>query len=234
MATISTNTYVTNFNADGQATGVELMTNEKGHMYPISHLFSGNTLDTSLRVTPPSSAGMAVTISAGYVQIPSVDKSYAYLSWLEGDAQLSIDAADASSARWSVIVAYIDRAIQYSRSQSNNPGLMKITEVKGNATTVPGDAAIKTAVGANNPFVVLANVYVPANATSVAASNITDRRTGISLSHGVELPKDSYASGVTPGAGSSFANNIQISVINAGATVPTSSGSDILVCRISQ
>ena len=237
MATITSNTYVTNFNADAQADGVELMTDERGHMYPISHLFNGSTVSNELAVTTSSVSGSPyVKISKGYIQIPFSD--YAYLGWLDTDTDFQIDASTTEGARYVAIVAYINRGIQYTESQTNNPGLLRIIEVDGSAGSSPvevSDSAITAVIGEDNPFVVLAQVYLPTGATAVSASNIIDKRIALSLKEGVTLPAGSYASGITQGAGSSFANPLQISVINANTSVPPAAADhDTLVCRISQ
>lgn len=237
MGTISSNTYVTNFNADGQANGVELMTDERGHMYPISHLFNGSTVSGELAVTTSGISGSPyVKILKGYIQVPFSD--YAYLGWLDTDTDFQIDASTTEGARYVAIVAYINRDIQYAESQTNNPGLLRIVEVDGTPGSSPvevSDSAITAVVGEDNPFVVLAQVYLPSGATTVSASNIIDKRVTLSLKEGVTLPAGSYASGITQGAGSSFTNPLQISVINANASVPAASTDhDTLVCRISQ
>lgn len=236
MSTISTNTYVTNFNADGQANGIELMTDERGHMYPISHLFQGSTVGNELSVTTSTTSGTYVTITSGYIQIPFSD--YAYLGWLDTDTNFQIEASTSEGARYVAIVAYIYRDIQYADSVTNNPGLLRIIEVDGTPSTSPaevGDSAITSVVGADNPYVVLAQVYLPSGATAISASNIIDKRTPISLKSGVVLPTGSYSSGITQSSTSSYSNPLQISVINATDTVPTGSNDyDLLVCRISQ
>ena len=129
MATISTDTFVTNFNADGQAEGVELMTDERGHMYPISHLFQGSALGSELSISTSSSTGTYVTVNKGYIQIPFGD--YAYLGWLDQDKDFRIDASTSEGARFVAVVAYIYRSIQYENSVTNNPGLLRIIEVDG-------------------------------------------------------------------------------------------------------
>lgn len=237
MATIDTHTFVTNFNADNQeAENIELMTDERGHLYPLSHLFDGTTLGDSLQVAEPGELGRFVKITKGYVQIPFSD--YAYFGWLEEDATLNIEPNIEVNPRYSAIVAYIKRDTQYTESVTNNPGLLRITEVQGTASATPsevGEQAIKQEIGDDNPFVVLAQVYVPSNATSITRNNIIDKRTGISLKEGVQLPAGSYASGITQATGSSYTNPVQIAVINANDTVPTASPDvDLLVCRISQ
>lgn len=237
MTTIGTNTYVTNFNADGQASGIELMTDERGHMYPISHLFQGNTAGNELAVTTSSTTGTPhVRINAGYIQIPFGD--YAYLGWLDTDTDMQISASTTEGSRYVAIVAYIYRDIQYSQSETNNPGLLRITDVAGAPGPTPsevGNSAIADIVGADNPFVVLAQVYLPQGATAVSASNIFDRREKLTIKDGVALPSGSFSSGVTPATGSSFSNPLEIAVVNTNAPIPSSaSDHDILVCRISQ
>ena len=238
MTTISSNTYVTNFNADGQSDGIELMTDERGHMYPFSHLFSGQTAGDELKVTTSSVTGTPhVRITAGYIQIPFSD--YAYLGWLDTDTDMQISASTTEGARYVAIVAYIYRDIQYSDSVTNNPGLLRITDIAGSAGDSPSevsDSAIVNALGSDDfPYVVLAQVYLPMGATAVSSSNIIDKRVKLSLKEGVVLPAGTYASGVQQAQGSSFQNPLELAVINTSAPIPPSaSDHDILVCRISQ
>lgn len=232
---ITANTYVTNFNADGQSAGIELMTDERGHMYPIAHLFQGNAAGDELAVTSSNQTGNVI-IKSGYIQIPFSD--YAYLGWLDTDTQFHITASTSGGARYVAIVAYINRGIQYDNSVTNNPGLLTITEVAGTAATTPlevSDSAIRTVVGDDNPFVVLAQVYLPMGATAISASNIIDKRQKLGLKQGTTLPEGSYASGIKPAAGSTSSNPLQFAVINANDPVPTGSDEyDLLVCRIAQ
>lgn len=237
MATISTNTYVTNFNADGQAPGIELMTDERGHMYPFSHIFNGQTAGNEFSVTTSSITGTPhIRITAGYIQIPFDD--YAYLGWLDEDTDMQISASTTEGSRYVAIVAYIYRDIQYSESVTNNPGLLRITDVAGPVGDSPSevsDSVIATAVGSDNPYVVLAQIYLPSGATAVSASNIIDKRTKLSLKEGIALPSGTFSSGIRQASGSSFTNPLEIAVINTDSPIPTSaSDHDILVCRISQ
>lgn len=235
MGTINTHTFVTNFNADGQANGIELMTDERGHMYPISHLFTGSTAGTALKVTPPSTAGLYVTVTAGYIQIPFAD--YAYLGWLETDQALTITADTSAGPRYVAVVAYIDRGKQFAESSTNNPGLLVITEVDGAVSSNPSQvnaSTIVNAIGDDNPYVVLAQVYLSSNASSISASNIIDKRTGISLQSGIKLPDGSYPYGVYQATGGNSTNPLKIAVINANDAVPSSSSTDLLVIRIAQ
>lgn len=239
MATIDTHTFVTNFNADAQSSSdIKLMTDERGHMYPISHLFDGVTLGESFQVVAPSDQpGRLVKIKPGYIQVPFDD--YAYLGWLDEEVTLTIGQNTEANPRYSAIVAYINQNKQYTESQTNNPGVLCITEVEGTASATPaevGEQAIRavTEIG-ENPFVVLAQVYLQPNISSITPNNIIDKRTSITLREGIQLPYGSYATGMQQATGSSFSNPIQLAVINANDPVPTSStDTDLLVCRISQ
>lgn len=232
------NTFVTNFNADGQASGIDLMTDERGHMYPLSKLFDGQVLGGTMEVQAPTSASMAVKVTSGYAQIKATSNhaDFCYLGWMSADLTLSLAASSQSDSGYSAIIAYIDTAKQYSESATNNPALMVIAEIPG--TSVRSATQISTSditqVIGNKPYVILAQVYVPAGAQTISSANIIDARQQITLRQGVGLPAGSYATGLTPGTGSTSNNNLQISVINANAQVPSSSNSDLLVCRISQ
>lgn len=236
MATITKNTYVTNFNADGQIEGVELMTDERGHMYPVSHLFQGHAISNEMAVIPSGTAGAYVTITQGYIQIPFAD--YAYLGWLDQDTDLQIDANTSDGARYVAIVAYIYRGIQYDASVTNNPGLLRIAEVDGPVASSPSEvpeASITAAIGEDCPYVVLAQIYLPSGATAISSSNIVDKREKLTIRRGVSLPEDSYASGVTQPSSSSFNNNLRIAVINVNDQVPPGSTDyDLLVIRLAQ
>lgn len=224
-------TFVTNFNADGQAsTSIKLMTDERGHMYPFSQLFDGQVLGGTMTVAPVSGT-MTVTISKGYVQIPS-GNDYSYLGWSDASNTLRVSDSE-SSSRYTAIVAYIEQSGQWAESVTNNPGLMVFKAVDGNSSTEVDDTTIKAAIS-NNPYIVLAQIFVPAGSSSITPGNIIDKRQTITLKQGVGLPNGSYASGLKPGNGSSMNNNLQISVISPTAAVPTSADSDLLVIRLAQ
>lgn len=241
MASVfNSNTFVSNFNADDQPEGVELMTDERGHLYPLAHIVDGQTLDDALLITPNAPADMSVRISAGYCQIPFDD--YAYQCWLEQDGVINIEASEQSLNRISYIVAYIDRSKIYEASVTNNPGLLCVTEVKGTASAspaVPSKGQIQSAVGGtDNPYIILAQVFVPANASAITASNLTDMRTKMTLKSGIDLPSSATASGVYPVQSTSSATAqfpIKFAIIGANDPLPTpDAGTEMLVFRISQ
>ena len=239
MAVFNENTFVSNFNADDQPEGVELMTDERGHLYPLAHIVDGQTLGNALLITPNTPADMSVSITAGYCQIPFDD--YAYQCWLEQDGVLNIEASDQSLNRISYVVAYIDRSKVYNESVTNNPGLMCITEVRGTAAAspaVPSRTQIQSAVGADNPYIILAQVHVPANSSTITASNLTDLRVKMTLKSGIDLPSSAIAAGVYP-VQSTSSNTAQfpvkIAIIGVNDSLPApDAGTEMLVFRIAQ
>ena len=239
MARINSHTFVSNFNAGDQPEGVELYTDEKGHFYPLSHLFSGEVLGDALKLSITNPVSMAVVISGGYVQIPSGD-DYAYQCWLEQDVTLPINASAASLNRKSAIVAYIDKGKTYEESQSNNPGLMVIEEVPGTETvgtpTNPSRAQILAQIGSDNPYILLAYLDVPNQTSTITTNRIEDKRVQITLREGIDLPSTAFAGGVHLSTAPSNASaDTEIAVINAGAAIPQpSTGSNLLVVEIAQ
>lgn len=237
-APINDHTFVSNFNADDQEVDdIELLTDERGHQYALAQLFTGETLGDALKITPSSSANTTVNIEPGYAQIPMDD--YAYQCWLEEPGvSLTLEGASQSLNRISYIVAYVDRRHQYTQTVSNNPGLMYIREVAGDDASnpePPSASQIETAVGDGNPYILLAQIYVPANATIISLSNVKDLRTKMSLRRGITLPNGTYASGITQASGSASVNPVKLSVINYGAQLPAAEeGTDLLVCELSQ
>lgn len=235
----NSNTYVSNFNADDQPEGVELMTDERGHLYPLAHIVEGEVLGDALSIIPNSPADMSVKIAPGYCQIPFND--YAYQCWLDQEGLLNLETSDQSLGRYSYIVAYIDRSKVYEVSQTNNPGLMCITEVKGTASAnpvAPSKTQIQSAVGQDNPYIILAQVSVPANTSIVTASNVTDMRTKMSLKGGIQLPGSASAAGIYPIQSTSSTTSqfpIKIAIIGAEDPLPTpDAGVEMLVFRIAQ
>lgn len=218
-------TYVSNFNAQDQADGVQLLTNEKGHMYPLSHIFSGEALGDSFKVTQTSPASSMVQVNNGYLQVPT-SNNFSYHAWMEApenNLTKITGLTGGDNNRIVSIVAYIKREKQYDETVTNNEALLVITKVNGNQASSPvppDDNKIKNEIG-DNPYVVLANVYVAAGATSITDSNITDTRESLRLADDMRLGNNTYSSGIRAYGQSGDSNPIKIAVIQSGATIPT-------------
>lgn len=151
-------------------------TDEHGFMRAISNVMGGDVI-SGLLVKQSVSPAMSVVVSVGDIAISS-GLGFRYCGWVDADKTLTITTANATNPRKDLVVAFIDKAIVQSTT-SNNINALKLVVVAGVAAgspTEPSGATIQTAVGAGNPYCILALVDVPALDTQITNSQITDRR----------------------------------------------------------
>lgn len=93
---------------------------------------------------------------------------------------VAISAASTANPRIDSVVAYIDNSITPVQTVLNNTnGILKFAAVAGSPASspvAPSAGAVQSAVGAGNPYMVLCNIRVPANATSLNNAVFTDMR----------------------------------------------------------
>lgn len=130
-------------------------------------------------------SGMNVTVKSGTA---SVGKDPSYDINIIGTESVSIGAASPSNPMNALIVAYVDRDVAGSTAVTDNTNdVFKLKAVSGAAAATPSDptiSAIQAAIGAANPFIVLARVLKRAGTTSIIDSDITDLRKMITLRDG--------------------------------------------------
>lgn len=130
-------------------------------------------------------SGMNVTVKAGTA---SVGKDPSYDINIVGTETVSIGAASPSNPTNTLIVAYVDRSVSGSTAVTDNTNdVFKLKAVSGAAAATPSDptvSAVQAAIGAANPYIVLARVLKRAGATSIIDSDITDLRKMITLRDG--------------------------------------------------
>lgn len=128
-------------------------------------------------------------------------QDYAYLGWQDADYNLAIDGASQSLNRISYVVAYIDREITYEEEDNivESPSVLKFAEVKGteaSSPVAPTQTMIQNTIGINNPYIILAEIRINANTSSITNSMITDRRKKAAFSPDFTLdPSDSWTTG---------------------------------------
>lgn len=174
--------YLSNRNGNGK-------TDEIGHFKPIDLLLNGTVgiTATSMQVTQNSPLGLNVLVLSGHFMVDSTDgtSNFSYFGWHPGSGTvISLQTADTANPRIDCIVLYIDKSATTSAVPANNPNIPKFIAVKGTAApspVAPNSTAIQTAVGANNPYIILANVTVPANATQIVNANISDQRSQMTI-----------------------------------------------------
>lgn len=163
-------TFVSNRDSGGK-------TNEEGHFRLPLKVWQGYILD-GLQVNQNGTPNMTVNVSKGDGQIPYGD--YAHAVWTDGNTTgVTVTAADTVNPRKDRVVAYVDRGMSFTASDINNPGALKFKAVNGTAAStpaLPNDTVVQTSVGVGNPWIELATLDVPANATAITTARITDTR----------------------------------------------------------
>ena len=139
----------------------------------------GSCVASATDFVATAGTGMVVNLSAGNGLIST---GTGFARRIASDATNNITIATAaSSARIDSIVAYIDGSVTPTTSVVDNTnGILKFTSVSGTASATPSaptTATIQSAIGAGNPYMVLWDVTVPANATSLTSATFTDHRT---------------------------------------------------------
>jgi hypothetical protein len=172
--------YVSNRDGNGK-------TDEIGHYRLPSNITSGAVLFPGLTVTQNSPLGLSVIVNTGDFRIDT-GAGYAYHGWNGSAVVVTLSTADAANPRIDTIVVYVDKSETTSPSPPNNPNVAKIIKVNGTpgaVPTAPTGGTIQTAVGAGNPYIILADVRVNALATTVTDANITDRRTRLTIANDI-------------------------------------------------
>lgn len=161
-----------------------------------------------LRVVIQANDGASAVKEDGHCIIKYTD--YIYEGWQDQNYRLTLAGSSQNANRISYIVAYIDREIEFEEVDKivESPSVMKFVEVRGTESytpSAPTRSQIQSVVGVNNPYIILAEIRVNANAVRITNADITDRRIKASLSSDINLdPENSWATGIyqpAPNAG---------------------------------
>ena len=130
-------------------------------------------------------SGMNVTVNAGTAL---VGRDPSYNINVIGTETVNVGAASPSNPINAVIVAYVDRNVAGDQSVTDNTNdVFKLKAISGAAASNPADptnSAIQAAIGASNPFIILARVKKRAGATAISSNDITDLRKMTTLPNG--------------------------------------------------
>lgn len=163
-------------------------TSEEGHYRLQTQVFTGDVLNsTAVQVTQNSPTGMSVLIAPGDFKIYS-GNDYSYTGWNSTNEVVPITTADPANPRITTIVLYVDKGASTSASPPNNPGIIKSKAVNGTPAavpTAPNGATIQSAVGAGNPYIILANVTVGTAVSTIINANISDQRQILTMATGL-------------------------------------------------
>lgn len=163
---------------------------EYGTFLPISRLIQGNVIE-GMQLAAQSSPNMTVQVNPGTCLVPTgtYPTSYSYHCAIDttGGETVTIGTASGSNPRIDYIVAYVNKSVTPSSSTPNNPNNMFVlADVQGTPAgtpVVPTLSQIQTAIGASNPYIILAQVFVGTGVTQITNGNITDMRVMASTSN---------------------------------------------------
>lgn len=183
-------------------------TSEEGLYRPLSHEYSkeGVLRDSHLLVTQNGTPNNTVLISIGDVIIgnnsPITGESdYFYHSWVVAPDSVTITNNVSGNPRVDSIVGYINLAT-IDIINNDNPAVLTCVAVPGTpaaSPVAPVDATIQAAIGAGNPWVLLAQVAVANGFSSIVTGNITDcRPRAASLPRFIDNFADFVARGSVP------------------------------------
>ena len=191
--------------------------------------------DASLEVTQNSPTGMSVRVASGWAAIVGTTQPLmgTYVMYNDATVVLTITTANPTNPRIDLIVATVNDS--YYSGVSDNVVFQVIAGTPSGSPAVPS-------VPANS--IALAQIQVPAAATSIVTANITDRREIVTSN----VPAQGDISSVTAGAGlsgggasgavtlnASIATNIQtgtsytLAVSDNGKLVTLNNGAPIAV-----
>jgi hypothetical protein len=145
----------------------------------------GTSNSYGFQVVPNGTPNMTVLVNPGSGRIFSgtYPSSFHYLISHDtvGGESVTIATA-AASPRIDYIVGYIDKGVTpslLSANVNNTNGILKFASVAGTpagSPVVPTVSQIQTAIGAANPYIILAQVAVGASVSTITAPNISDIR----------------------------------------------------------
>lgn len=144
-----------------------------------NELFGGNAVASATALKVGAGSGMTVSVGKGNALIDTGD-DYSRRVALTEAVNVTLDQADTSLPRNDLIVIYVDMAVTPVQTvQDNTNGILKVVAVKGTPASSPSDpdaGTIQQAIGAGNPYMILASIRVNAGASAISAGNITDKR----------------------------------------------------------
>lgn len=160
------------FNIAGGKHSAEAYSSFEGLLY-------GSCVASGLTITK-SSSNMNCSIAAGAGLI-KVGSTYARRFAIEGGSlTVTVSAASTTLARRDTIVLYVDNSVTPTTSvEDNTNNILKATVVAGTPAqnpVAPNATTIQSAVGAGNPYIILYDILVPANATNLSTATLYDRR----------------------------------------------------------
>lgn len=166
-------------NRDGGMTSEEGLSRIASNLYTREGVVGDNDLLVAAAGTPDNTVRIPTgSIIIGENSPSSTTPDYFYYGWVTSEVSVTITANASGNPRIDLIVAYVDLSV-VSSSSNDNPGALAFAAVAGTPAATPSAptaSAVTTAIGAANPYVILAQVSVANGFATITNGNITDMR----------------------------------------------------------
>lgn len=156
-------------------------TDELGHIYALKHIFSGDII-SGFVTTQSGTPALSVDVGEGVALVTDGDKKFEI--WSDATETLAITTPNVSNPRIDLVVGYVDLDEAVQNTDPNNEDIFKLAVVAGTpagSPSVPSSGQIQSAIGASNPYIIIAQVAVGAGVTTITNGNLTDRRSMVGL-----------------------------------------------------
>lgn len=127
-------------------------------------------------------ADMSVDIAVGKAFVRKTGTN-TYPVYNDAIVNKLVGANASGNPRIDSIVLYIDLAASANATSTNVATFAVVAGTPAASPSAPDDTAIGTAIGASNPYIVLADIAVANGASSITNANITDRRARYKTRH---------------------------------------------------
>jgi hypothetical protein len=124
-----------------------------------------------------ASPNNTIFAGTGRAFIPTADGTMVYATLLDATQNITISPNTSGNPRIDAIVVYINKSVSPDSGADNVAGFYDVIGTPAGSPSAPNNAAILAAIGASNPYIVLAYVAVANGFTSISSANITDERT---------------------------------------------------------
>jgi len=152
---------------------------------------------TDFVVSEHLAGGLVVDVSSGHAIVKGTT---AYPIRSTATEEVTIDANSSGSPRITSVILYVDTSVSPG-SQDEAVDVVVLDTVNGTPASSPvpmSDNDIQTTIGANNPFIRLADITVASGATGISEANISNSQIRVHLQSPSPKHEITYASTITP------------------------------------
>jgi hypothetical protein len=197
---------------------VDFMTNRL--IYSTGGLFGIE--DDDWTVSEISTPGMAVEVAEGFaiMKNAATDEMAYPIRLTGGSYQVTIENNSSGLDRIDSIVLYVDLGASPDAAATNVAKLVAVKGTAGASPTAPSSAQIESEVGADNPYIVLADVEVDNGVTEIFNADITDQRAGNDYYNKVST----FGKSLQDGEGLNYSLDVSVSSNNITVSLKDQAG----------